>query len=461
MISSAKLSGLLLAASLVAAPAFATTLTGVVTNKTTNKPSAGDEVVLIKLAQGMQESTRTATDAKGNFTLNVPDDGMHLVRVTHDKAPYFRPAPPGTQSVEVNVYNAAAHVQGITSEADVMRIQTDAAGKNLRIIENFFIKNDSKPPMTQFSDRPFEFYLPAGAVIEGSAALAPGGMPVQSSPMPLKDAPNLYTFNFPIRPGDSSDSGDTAGMTRFQISYQIPYTGSFKFEPHLSLPTGTVAIMMPKSMKFEGAPSTPFTAVNDEVNAQTFIARSVSPSQPLNFTISGQGELPRDPVQTNAGDGAGAGAGPAAGAPGQPGTAATDTRPGGGLGTPVDPHDDNDTLSKYKWWIIGGLGLVLAAGAGFMLKNSPDESAEPAAASFSTSAAGPVPVGPTTLLTALKEELFTLETERLQGRLSEASYQELKSALETVLRHALTRIPGAASASNSQVLATVGEPERR
>ena len=46
--------------------------------------------------------------------------------------------------------------------------------KALRVVENFFIKNDSNPPRTQFSERSFEFYLPAGAVIEGSAALAPG-----------------------------------------------------------------------------------------------------------------------------------------------------------------------------------------------------------------------------------------------------------------------------------------------
>ena len=55
---------------------------------------------------------------------------MHLVRVTHDKANYFRPAPPGTQSVEVEVYNAAEKVKGVSGEADVMRIQTDESGKS-------------------------------------------------------------------------------------------------------------------------------------------------------------------------------------------------------------------------------------------------------------------------------------------------------------------------------------------
>ena len=122
--------------------AFADSITGTVTNKTTNKPAVGDDVVLIRLQQGMQEATRTKTDAKGNFTLNVPDAGIHLVRVTHDGASYFRPAPPGTQSVEVEVYNAAKEVKGVSGEANVFRIQTDEGGKSLKVIENFFIKND-------------------------------------------------------------------------------------------------------------------------------------------------------------------------------------------------------------------------------------------------------------------------------------------------------------------------------
>ncbi len=194
-----------------------------------------------------------------------------------------------------------------------MRIQTDESGKTLRVVENFFVKNDSDPPKTQFSDRPFEFYLPAGAVVEGSAALGPGGMPVQASPVPLGD-PNHYAFIFPIRPGE----------TRFQITYHLPYSGSFQMTPRLVLPTDTVAIMMPKNMSFKAGPSAPYSAVNDEVNAQTYVARGVSPSQPLEFTVAGAGQLPRDTQQ--AATASGGDATQAGGA--TTGSAATDTRPG-------------------------------------------------------------------------------------------------------------------------------------
>jgi 5-hydroxyisourate hydrolase-like protein (transthyretin family) len=407
--------------------AFADSITGIVTNKTTNKPAAGDDVVLIRLQQGMQEATRTKTDAKGRFTLDIPaneSQAIHLVRVTHDKANYFRPAPPGTQSVEVEVYNAAAKVKGVSSEADVMRLQTDESGKSLRVVENFFVKNESSPPLTQFSDRPFEFYLPQGAVVEGSAALAPGGMPVQASPVPLGE-PNHYAFIFPIRPGE----------TRFQITYKLPYSGSLKFAPRVMMPTDTIAVMMPKSMTFKPGPSAPYAPVTEETTAQTYVARSVQPSQTLDFTVSGTGQMPRDAgAAATAGEGGAAGAAGAAqaGADGAAGTAASDTRPGGGLGTPLDPEGTNDPWAKYKWWILGGLGLVMAVGAGVMLKNGP-------AQTVTVAGAGAVAAGGDSLLAAMKEELFALETDKLQGKLTESEYVEQKAALEVVLRRALAR----------------------
>ncbi|MBB5338455.1 carboxypeptidase-like regulatory domain-containing protein [Tunturiibacter gelidoferens] len=424
---SSSLRRVVVAAAVVAAFssfAVADSITGTVTNKTTNKPAAGDDVVLIRLQQGMQEATRTKTDAKGRFTLDVPANegqAIHLVRVTHDKANYFRPAPPGTQSVEVDVYNAAAKVKGVSSEADVMRLQTDESGKSLHVVENFFVKNESSPPLTQFSDRPFEFYLPEGAVVEGSAALSPGGMPVQASPVPLGE-PNHYAFIFPIRPGE----------TRFQITYKLPYSGSLKFSPRVMMPTDTIAVMMPKSMTFKPGPSAPYTPVTEETTAQTYVARGVAPSQALDFTVEGTGQMPRD---TGAAATAGEG-GAEAGAPAQPGAggatsaAASDTRPGGGLGTPLDPEGTNDPWAKYKWWILGGLGLVLAVGAGVMLKNGPAAAASPVGAG---------PAAPGSLLAAMKEELFALETDRLQGRLTESEYVEQKAALEVVLRRALAR----------------------
>ena len=57
-------------------------------------------------------------------------------------------------------------------------------------------------------------------------------------------------------------------------------------------------------------------------------------------------------------------------------------------------------------------------------------------------AATPVPtlaVAPVGVLGALKEEFFTLESDRLTGKITESEYAEHRAALDVVLRRAITR----------------------
>jgi len=193
------------------------------------------------------------------------------------------------------------------------------------------------------------------------------------------------------------------------------------------LATDTVAVMMPKSMTFTPAANSPFSTVNDDVNAQTFVARTIPPGQAVPFTPSGSGQLPRD---TQNADNSGSSQSDA----NAPASASTDTRPGGGLGTPIDTPDP---LSKYKYWIIGGLLLLMAGIAGFLLSKPPAPAAVAAQNSADTSPVVPLSGGST--LAALKDELFTLETDRLSGRIDETEYAEHKAALETLLKRVLKR----------------------
>jgi hypothetical protein len=249
--------------------------------------------------------------------------------------------------------------------------------------------------------------------------------------------PNHYAFIFPIRPGE----------TQFQVTYRLPYTGSFKFAPRVATPIDTIAVMMPKSMTFKSGASAPYSPVTEETTAQTYVARSVQPSQTLDFTVSGTGQMPRDTgAAATASNGGAADASAQSGANGTTSSAANDTRPGGGLGVPLDPSGDNDPWAKYKWWILGGLGLAMAVGAGIMLKNGPSQTM--ALATAGTIPGGSVATEGDSLLAVMKEELFALETDKLQGRLTESEYAEQKAALEVVLRRALLRGERAAEASN-------------
>ena len=52
--------------------AQAASVTGTVTNKTTGKPSAGDQVVLVDVQAGMADAATATTDSKGQYSLQLP-----------------------------------------------------------------------------------------------------------------------------------------------------------------------------------------------------------------------------------------------------------------------------------------------------------------------------------------------------------------------------------------------------
>jgi hypothetical protein len=412
-------------------------------NLTTNKPSVGDTVALIRLQQGMQVAAHATTDAEGHYSLDVADsDQMHLVRVTHEGANYFQPAPPGRQTVNIDVYDAAEKVKGVSTEADVQRVETDQNG--LRVIENYFVKNASSPPRTQFGPRAYVIYLPKDAQIVSAAALGPGSMPVQSAPVPL-GPPGEYTFIFPLRPGE----------TRFQVSYRLPYSGSFQFQPRVATSVDNFALILPKSMRFAGTPATAFQPINQDVNVQTYLVKNLTPETKLAFHVSGSGQLPQETAAAQGGANGGAG-GNAQSASANPEAAAqaaavNNTRPGIGLGVPIDTPDP---LHKYKWWILSLVVVLLAIGAGVSMKQTGTPAnpvvtenagsinsrviGDPVAAANSTTYKNPTEHR-VMVLQALKEELFALESERLEGRIVPEEYDRQKGALEIVLKRALER----------------------
>jgi len=144
--------------------AAAQNVTGTITNGTTGKPSAGDEVTLLSLSQGMQEIGSTKSDAQGRFSFPAPKDNQapHMVRATHDGVNYFPqggPLMPGSTSAELTVYDSAKKVDGLSQTVEVDRLQSD--GKQLQGISLYALTNKSEPPRTVANDKgTFEFVLP-------------------------------------------------------------------------------------------------------------------------------------------------------------------------------------------------------------------------------------------------------------------------------------------------------------
>ncbi len=443
--------------------AAAQTLTGTVKNVTIGKPAAGDEVVLLSLGQGMEEAGRTQTDAKGHFSFKLDNaQGPHLVRVIHQEVTYHRMAPPGTTSVEVEVYDVGKKVEGISVVADIMRFQ--AAQGQLEVERTFAVTNNSKPPRTQMNEHNLEFYVPDGAKVTEGQAMTAGGQPVNSAPVPEgESARNRYAFLFPLRPGE----------TRFNVVYTVPYTGSVNIDPKSVYPLEHFVAIAPKAMEFSAAPGAEYQLAPfpGQPDANVEVASNTRAGQSMAFKLSGEGTLaaPQE-------DG---------GQPNQGSSAQNESRPGGGLGPPIDAPPP---YQKYQWWILGGFAAALiiggvyvasrqqaanraALGKGKRLPSLEEEdedveddyaAAEVPAHGIAddarrnetgrrddrpsdvrTSNARPQPAAPrgnsSMLLEALKEELFQLEVERQQGRISHQEYETAKSALDQTLQRALKR----------------------
>jgi hypothetical protein len=307
-----------------------------------------------------------------------------------------------------------------------MRFQ--AQDNQIQGVRLFAVDNNATPPRTQMNDQNFEFYLPEGAQIDTSLAKTANGQPVNSAPVPQKEK-NRYAFIFPLRPGE----------TQFQVVYHMPYSGELSVDPHPLYPAEHFVVMLPKSMKFSSAGGG-FQSMDDpqQSSALVQVASNTKLGQPLSFKISGTGLLPEGGNGGQDSAGGGGGNGQAVGGAQVSGPAG---RPGGGLGPPIEAPDP---LDKYRWYILGGFALVLAGGAIYISGRSktvpvtdysdvevavPEASVRP---SSSTGRSG-------MLMEALKEELFQLELDHKQGRISQQEYDKAKAALDQTLERALKR----------------------
>ena len=407
---------------LFSAFASAQSITGTVINGTTGKPAAGDDVTLLSLSQGMQEIGSTKSDAHGKFSFPAPTDRTpHMVRVTHGGVNYFPqggPLMPGVTTAAVTVYDSAKKVDGLSQTVEVDRYQSDD-GKQLQVISLFAVQNASNPPRTVDSDHTFEFVLPAGAQLDSGDAKGPGGQPI-SSPATETNQKNTYAFSFPLKPGE----------TQFQVSYHLPYSGQASFSPKPLADVQHFVVMLPKGMTFTAKNSQLFQSMPDKSGATIMVATNVKTGQDLAFNIAGSGMFQSE-GQEDAGAGDGGGGGAMGG--GQP--AANDNRPGGGLGAPIDAPDP---LYNYRAIILGAFAVVLVMG-GFYVVSKTNHQQRPAVAEGPRIDAPVTGDRSTILLEAMKEELFQLEVERQQGKISDEEYAKAKSALDETMRRALAR----------------------
>lgn len=377
-------SSLLIVAVLGAMSAAADTITGTVSNHTTGQPAVGDQIILLRLAEGMQEEAHTKTDAQGEFVLNLSDaNASYVIRVLHQGVNYDQSVS-GTTQVELKVYDAVPKIPGLGAKIGIVQL---AAGDNaLKVTEMFSIANDSAPPVTQFNAHNFELALPGKANAVSADVKGPGGIWVKVSPAAVRNRTNTYSVNFPLRPGE----------TLFKFNYQLPYAGTATLRLKLPYPTKSVGIIQPPSMSFK--PLTPGTFTEPVQSNGLLLTKVVA--EPV------EGEVP--PFEVS-GTGAASLSTPAQASPPQ---------------VSASPHAANAKTAAAAnaershaelWLMIAGIVIVLAL-AGFVIWR------------VKRSARG-APAQNQSELDFLKEKLFQLEGDRLRGAVSAEDYAAARKAL--------------------------------
>ncbi len=186
----------------LAASALAQTVSGTVTNGSTHRPAAGIEVTLVDPMAGMAEVGTARTDSQGRFSLSPssPPQGPRLVRATKDGVNYFKMVPPGVPSADLEVYDSASSLEGISTVVEVLRLQ--GSSDILQADALYAVHNDSNPPRTLAAKSTYEITLPAGAVIDRASVQGPGGQPIGTTATPLAQK-NHYGFSYPLKPGEN------------------------------------------------------------------------------------------------------------------------------------------------------------------------------------------------------------------------------------------------------------------
>jgi len=388
--------------------ASADSIKGVVRNDTTGKPSVGDKVSLKSPASGsMDDVATTKTNSKGEFSFEAKPSRMpYIVWVQHENVTYPRMAMPGPSPVAIRVYEAAPKLDvDIQEHLIVLHTEPSAPG-TLKVDELYTLNNASTPPRTLVAPHTLELYLPENAKIEETTVQVPGNQPLKVALVPSTEK-DKFAFGFPIRPGQS----------QFRVGYSLPYTGKLKVNTRLAAPVQNMLVVLPPSITFAPNDAALYQATSDPQlkGLSLYVAKNTTPQQQIGFEVSGTGEMPRAqdsaPAQAGAGNGQGR----------------PDNAPGGGIGL---PNEKPDPLQSGQWAFLGVMILFLTAGAVFIYTTTRHTVVEKPNLPQDRSGM---------LLEVMKDEVFQLESDRLQGKISTEEYQTAKSALDKTLQRAVQR----------------------
>jgi hypothetical protein len=401
--------------------AQAGTLHGTVKNGTTSKPAADTEVILIQLQGGMQPVANAKTDAQGQFTFDNPTLGTApmLVRAVFHGVNFHQPVPPGTNNVEIEVFDPTQEAKTISVPTHIVIFQPN--GAKLIVGEEYSVTNNANPKQAYFrADGNFEFALPEGAQLQQAAAWGPSGMPVVQST--IDKTKNRYAVAFAFRPGESG----------VRYSYELPYAGN---TASIKLPT----VYPDAKLLVLGAPTLQIGGDGLEPNGQeqgmNIFARGPLAKGGV-YSVSVSGTAP-PPNARGGGDSDGGG--------GQ------QQDQGGAAQGQISVSQIPGRLDVLKWPLVVGFLGLFAMGAIFLTRKPvavvagvpgvaiaiparPAASGAPKKVAANSPTIDDVDAAVGSSLDSLKDQIFRLELRRQAGTISEEEYAKERARAEKVLR---------------------------
>ena len=415
----------------VACVALGGTVSGTVTNGTTGKAAEGVEVILIQLQGTMQPVANTKTDAQGHYQLtnDILGTAPMLLRAVYRGVNYHEPVPPGTTSVNMQVFEPTDKASAINVTAHFIVLQPN--GTDLTVGEEFNIANNTNPPVAYYrSAGSFLFKLPKGAQITDVSAGIASGMPVIQAPVDKGNG--LQSIDYPFRPGDSE----------VRITYHVPYpsnqTTLQTVSPYAANQVGYAA---PPTLHVDAAGFTPGGTAQ---GYNLYLRQSVPANAELSASVSGTAPPPSNADNSSAGADNSQSASSSSGDTGA--TAAS-------AGITTLPA----RLDSLKWILVAGFAAIFALGAVLIVRRPQPvlagaEAAVPTPAPPIPAAAAPEPNAPppatqrdirsvsdldsvvTGSLDQLKDALFRLELRHQAGTISADDYARERQRIDQKLR---------------------------
>jgi len=259
----------------------AQTIQGNVLNSTTGKPEPGHQVILFT-AQG--ERARTTTNENGAFQIELPEKSdphsTAVLQVVHNGVEYFQAVESG-KSTNVRVYEASSQASAIRGYLSILQFQ--AKGKMLQVTELHALNNTSNPPITRVSPDNLVLAVADGTQVEPAIVSGPDGGTLKLPLVRIPGQKARYRIDFPLKPG----------VTKYAISYEVPYEGKLVFRRQAQYPTKRLGVIVPESIRFRSLGPKPFHAVEDQPGTHEQVLDGLDANEAFAFELSGVGELAR------------------------------------------------------------------------------------------------------------------------------------------------------------------------